>query len=136
MKTIRRTKMIAIGFITMFIVGFTQPSFSYYKTENPVEFKMIGNVNHAPLFQLKAANVEGNEYLLKVKDANGILLYSEVLKGKNISRKYQLDLGESVTDEDALNIRFEVVNLKSHETMVYNIVRNRRMVEDIVVAKL
>lgn len=133
MKAINK-KIITIGF-ALFIIGFTNPSFSQNKSENPIEFRIIGNVDENPVFKLAANNTEEGEFLIKIKDANNNLLFSENLKGKNIWRKYRID----IFDEDltsSFNVRFEVTNLKSNETFVYNAIRKSRVVDDIIVAKL
>ena len=62
-------------------------------------------------------------------------VYSENLKGINVWRKYRIDITKEDFDDD-FKVRFEVTNLKSHETFVYNATRNSRVVEDIIVAKL
>jgi hypothetical protein len=134
MKAIK-TKMITMGLVSLFTIGLTQPSWSAGKGENPVELKVISNVDNAPLFQFKANNEVESEYTLKVKDANGVLLYSETLKGKNVLRKYKLDLSDADIS-DVLNVRFEVTNIQTKETFVYKISRNSRVVEDVIVAQL
>lgn len=135
MKAINKTKMITMGFISLFTIGLSQPSWSFAKGENPIEFKVIGNVNNSPVFQFKGNNLEENEYLLKVKDADGLVLFAETLKGKNVFRKYQLDLSTADT-YDALDVRFEVTSLKTKETFIYTVKRNSRVIEEVVVAKL
>lgn len=141
MKTaINRTKMITMGLITIFIMGFTQPAISQVPLfneadQNPIELKAIGPLNKQPLFQLNVNNTEAGEFLVKVKDAIGVLLYSETLKGKNIWRKYRLDVSEEDLDAN-FKVSFEITNVKTRETFVYNATRNSRVIEEVVVAKL
>ena len=135
MKAITTTKMFTLALASLFITGLSQPSFALTNEETPVEFKVISNVNNSPLFELKANNKEENVYILRVKDANGQLIYSETIKGTNILRKYKLDLSEADTN-DALNLRFEVQSVNTKETFVYNVRRNRTVVDDVIVAKL
>ncbi len=134
MKAIK-TKMITMGLVSLFTMGLSQPSWSTGKGESPVQLQVISNENNSPLFQFKANNGEETEYLLKVKDANGTLLFSELLRGTNVLRKYQLDLSDAdITD--VLNVRFEVTNTKTKKSYVYKISRNSRVVEDVIVALL
>ena len=135
MKAINKTKMITLGFMSLFIIGFSQPSWSYNKSKNPIEFYAIGSPNHSPSFQFRANSGEVTEYLVKVKDADGEVLYSEILKGKNLLRTYRIDMS-NVDINEGFDVRFEVTNVKSKETFVYNATRKSRTVEDIVVAKL
>lgn len=134
MKAINKTKMITLGFMSFFIMGFSQPSWSYNKSKSPIEFNVLPGLS-SPSFQFKANNSEVNEYLVKVKDADGDVLYSEILKGKNLLRTYRIDMS-NVDINDGFNVRFEVTNVKSKETFVYNATRKSRLVEDIIVAKL
>jgi hypothetical protein len=135
MKAINKTKVITLGLMSFFIIGFSQPSWSYDTGKSPIEFAAIGNLNHSPLFEFKANNTEAAEYVIKVMDADGNLLYSEILKGKNVTRKYRIDMGDTDLN-DGFRLRFEVTNVKAKETFVYNATRKSRVVEDIEVAKL
>jgi len=136
MKTvIKKTRMITMGLISIFIMGFTQVALSNDAHQNPVELKAISNLNKQPVFELKVNNTEVGEFLIRVKDGNGDLLYSETLKGKNLFRKYQFDINEEEL-YDAFHVRFEITSVKTHETFIYNVTRNNRVVEDITVAKL
>lgn len=135
MKAIKQVKMITMGCMSLFIMGSSQPAWAQTKSENPVELNVIGRKNNSPLLELKASNTNGNEYILKVKDASGMLLYTETLNGKNILRKYQLDISDADT-YDALNVRFEVISVSTKETFTYTVSRSSRLVEDVMVAKL
>ncbi len=134
-KAISKVKAITAGLILILTMGFIQPVLSADKGENPVEFKFISNLVTGPVFQLKLNNANEGEFLIKVKDAQGNLLHSETLKGINVSRKYQVavDLQEIY---DGYTIRFEITQKETKQTLIYNISRNSRLVEDIVVARL
>lgn len=134
MKAINKTKTFALGLISLFILGFTQPSFSYSKTQDPIEFYVLPSVNNNPLFQFRATNTEVTEYLIKVKDGDGNMLYSESLKGKNLLRKYQFDITPEVSSP--FDVTFEVTNLQTQKTFVYKASRKTREVQDIILAKL
>ena len=135
MKAIKQVKMITMGCMSLFIMGTTQPSWAQTKSGNPVELNVVGRLNSSPLLELKAKNQDENEYILRVKDASGVLLYSERLNGKNILRKYQLDISDA-DSYDALNVRFELTSVKTKETFTYTVSRRSRVVEDVMVAKL
>ncbi len=124
-----------MGCMSLFIMGTSNISWAQVKSENPVELNVVGKKNNSPLLQLTASNKNGNEYILRVKDSNGMLLYTETLSGQNISRKYQLDLSEA-DSYDALNVRFEITSVATKETFTYTVSRNSRVVEEVMVAKL
>ena len=134
MKTfISRSKIIAIAFVFTFSLASVK-NFAYgtNKIDNPVELKYIGNVNNQPQFLLNLNNNEADEFVITLKDLSGAVLYSEAVKGKQVSRKYRLDTGEIGVSE----IRFEVTSKKSNIKTVYAISTTSRVVEDVVVNKL
>lgn len=133
-NTIVTTVLIAL-FMSITTFGFSQP-LADLNTPAPLEFKMMSNVNNKPLFELRVTGADANDFLIKVKDASGNVLYSETLKGKNIVRKYQLDMSEADFNGDPVNVRFEVTKLQTQETFVYNVSRNTQVVQDISIAKL
>lgn len=134
-RAIKKTSMITMIFITIFIMGFKNAAFSNDVRPNPVELKKTDNFNKQPVFELKVNNAEDEEYLIRVKDGNGDLLYSEKLKGKNLSRKYQIDVNLQELDE-IFNLRFEITKIKTRETFTYNVTQKTRVVPEIVIAKL
>ena len=136
MKTaITKTKMITMGLISIFIMGTTTAAFANNGHQDPVELKAISNLNKQPVFQLKVNNAETGEFVVRVKDGNGDVLYSEVLKGKNVNRQYKFDINEEALF-DAFNVRFEITSVKTHETFIYNVTQSSRQVQEIIVAKL
>ncbi len=135
MKTaIKKTKMITMGLISIFIMGKAQSSFAN-NGKDPVELKAISNLNKQPVFQLKMNNADAGEFVVRVKDGNGDVLYSETLKGKNVTRTYKFDINEESLF-DSFNVQFEITSVKTHETSVYKITSNNREIQDIIVAKL
>lgn len=139
-KAIITTRTIITVLITIFILGFTQVTLSAdtptpVEKINALELMFVEKNNSGPLFHLKVNNTEAGEFYIKVKDADGHLLYSEKLKGVNISRKYQLALdGEQFYE--TFYLRFEITSMKRHETSVYNVTNKNRVINEIVVAKL
>ncbi|HEY8689215.1 MAG TPA: hypothetical protein VIM07_08270 [Chitinophagaceae bacterium] len=135
MKTaIKKTKMITMGLFSIFIMGSAQTVFANTPHQDPIELKAISSLNKKPMFELKVNNAEAGEFLVTVKDGNGDILYSETLKGTNVSRKYQLDINEDLYN--TFNVHFEIVSVKTHEKYIYNVTRSTREVQEIIVAKL
>lgn len=131
---ITKTKMITMGLFSIIIMGSTQTVFANPTHQDPIELKAISNLNKKPMFELKVNNAEAGEFLVKVRDGFGDLLYSETLKGTNVSRTYQLDINEDLYS--TFNVRFEIVSVKTHEKYTYNVTRSTREVQEIIVAKL
>ena len=135
-QTINATKMITMGLFTLCTMGFTNATFAGTKTDTPAELKFIGKIENHPVFQLNMNNDASDEYYINIKDANSNVLYSEKIKGENLSRKYQLDVDASELSDPAFGVRVEVTSAKTHKTQVYKISSQTSVTEKIEVAKL
>lgn len=134
-QTIKNSKMIAIGLFTFCTMGLTNATFAHESADSsPVELKYIGKINNNPVFQLNLNNDDNDSYFIKIKDENANVLYSEKVKGENLSRKYQLDVEN--TDQNAYGVRVEVTSAKTHKTQVYQISTHTSVTQNIVVAQL
>lgn len=126
-------RLAVVALAALFTFAFSAPAFAGTGDENPaVELKFIGNLNSQPVYQLSLNNIEDGEYTIIIKDVAGEVLYSERAKGVNITRKFQLNTAE--VDENAL--RFEIINRKNFESTVYELSKNTRTVQDVVVNKV
>jgi hypothetical protein len=135
-KIFSNNRLIAIAFFTVFSVAaapFAQAADSSNHRVMPVELKLIGSINDQPLFQLSfAGNAEQDEFTIVIRDENGNSLYRENIKGENFTKKFLLNRDE-IGDG---SLRFEVSSKKFNKTVVYEVNRNTRQVEDLVVNKL
>ena len=135
-QTIKATKMITVGLFTLCTLGITNATFAGTKTDAPAELKFIGKIKNQPVFELNLNNDASDEYYINIKDANYNVLYSEKIKGENLSRKYQLDVDASQLSDPAFGVRVEVTSAKTHKTQVYKISSQTSVTENIEVAKL
>jgi hypothetical protein len=135
MKAIKKTGITVIALFSVFSMGFTEPPLPNHEPQSPVEIKVTGNPKKQPVFLLKLNDAEAAEYQVRVKDENGELLYSEVLKAKNISRKYQLGSNDEELNE-VFHVQFEIIKVKTNEKYIYNVSRKSKAMQEIVVAKL
>ena len=135
-QTIKATKMITMGLFTLCTLGFTNATFAGTKTNTPAELKFIGKIKNQPVFELSLNNDASDEYYINIKDANYNVLYSEKIKGENLSRKYQLDVDASELSDPSFGVRVEVTSVKTHKTQVYKISSQTSVTEKIEVAKL
>jgi hypothetical protein len=140
-KAIIKTRTIISVLVTFLILGFSQAAQSAEKTlpgektASTLDFKFVGKLGSGPLFQLNMNNAEADEFVINVKDADGNLLYSEKLKGVNVSRKYQFAIDREEL-YDAFYIKFEITSVKTNKTFIYNATNKSSVVSDIIVAKL
>jgi len=136
MKTITRTtirKAVITGFIASFLL--TQNSFANSEKRTPKEtaLEYAGNINNTPVFKLAINNDAVETYLIKIRDVDGEILFSEKIKGNNITRTYQLnaeyyDLIEGTT--------VEVTNVKNNRSTFYKIEMPVVTTKNVVVAEL
>lgn len=112
--------------------GISEEAFAGTSDSTPVELKFLGNLKNQPVFQLNLHNSLDGEFSIIIKDARNEVVFSETLKGKEISRKYQF-----LTQEmDASKLVFEITNKKDQTSTVYSINRQTRTVQDLVINKL
>jgi hypothetical protein len=138
MKTaIKTTKIITIGLFTFCVLVLTNATFAGTKSGGtPAELKFIGKVQNRPVFQLSLNNDESDEYFINIKDADYNTLYSEKVKGANLSRRYQLDIDEADLSSYGFGVRVEVTSAKTHKTEVYKISSQTKTTSNIIVAQL
>jgi len=102
------------------------------KKPSTIQLKMISNATEAPVFQLDLNNKEVEEFYVTIKDNFGNTLYSDKIKGSNISKKFKLN-PEGMSDE---SIRVEVRSKKTNKSEVYTINRSSKYIQETVVNKL
>lgn len=102
------------------------------KNRVPVEVKYVGSNNQSPVVEISLDNEEGKEVTVQLRDLDGYVLYTATTSEKKITRKFQID-----------NYSLEPIQLKvavtingKVQTEVFQINRNRTVVEDVVVSKL
>ncbi len=135
-QTFKTTKMITMGLFTLCTMGLTNATFAGAKTDSSAELKFIGKIKNQPVFQLSLNNNEPDSYYISIKDANNNVLYSERVKGENVSRKYQLDIDAADLNAASFGVKVEVTSIKTHKTEVYKISSHTNVTENIEVAKL
>ncbi|MCF1714323.1 hypothetical protein L0U88_06750 [Flavihumibacter sp. RY-1] len=102
------------------------------KNRVPVEVKYVGSNNQSPVVEISLDNEEGKEITVQLRDLDGYVLYTATTSEKKITRKFQIDNSslEPIQLKVAITINGKV------QTEVFQINRNRTVVEDVVVSKL
>ena len=99
-----------------------------------VELQYAGKNQEQPKFRLAINDNSTAEYVITIKEANGDVLFSEKLNGKQTSRVYQLDSEDS---DRILGTTFEVTNKTTNVTSVYKVSNiSRTTVDTMSVTKL
>ena len=135
-KIFNNPSLIAIAFIAVVSLGFT----SNVKAANedpkpavPVELKFAGFIQNQPLFQLNfMGDAQHDEFTINISDEFGNSLYKETIKGQVFNKKYLLNT-EEIGDN---KLRFEVLCRKTNSTVVYEVNRNSRLVQDVAIMEI
>jgi hypothetical protein len=101
------------------------------KATIPVELKYRGIYKSKPLFEVVIGNTEDREYTITVKDAEGIMLYREKVRGAQISKYFVMN--EEVENQ---SLEFVISCRKTNETVVYKVNSGTRVVQDIAISKV
>ena len=132
MKKTMITRIFAIVLASFFTVALSIPALANDEKKTiPVELKFIGNIENRPVFQLTFTNAEEADYTIIVRDEFNTVLYRDYVKAGNTSKKFLLN-----TDEIGNGIvYFEISGKKSSKTVVYEVNKQSRVIEDVVVNK-
>jgi hypothetical protein len=130
-----KTKIRNYGTIALFIAFSLVATVTFAndekKTPPAAELKYIGISKNQPVFQLDLNSVNEENFAICIKDQFGEVLYSERIKAKAYTRKFQLD---TETLGDAI-LRVEVKSGKN-KPEVFTINRNTRFYEETSISKL
>lgn len=135
MKTIiTHARLALIAIVALFTVTLAQatPTTGTEKNPSGVEFKFIGNHKNQPVLELSFNNPEEVEFTVEVVDEYNTVLYKDVVKANNTTKKFLLNTEELGN----VGLRFHITGRKSNKTVVYEVNRSARMVEDLVVNKI
>jgi hypothetical protein len=130
-----KTKIRNYGTIALFIVFSLVTTViranGEKKAPPAAELKYIGILKNQPVFQLDLNSAKEEDFTIAIKDQFGQVLYSEKVKAKTYTRKFQLDT-ENL--DDAI-LRVEVKSGKN-KPEVFKINRNTRFYEETSISKL
>ena len=131
-KIFRNNRLIAVAFFTTFSVGSAQVVLANENGHTiPVELKFTGLIKNQPLFQLRfAGNAGHDEFTIVIRDEDSNILYRENIKAENFTKSFLLNTDE--IGEDIL--QFEISSKKSNTSVVYEVNRHTRFVEELVLA--
>jgi hypothetical protein len=127
-------RIIVIAFFTVFSIATGSSAMANDSSRVlPVELKYIGSVNNQPLVQLTfAGNAEENEFTIIIRDEDGNSLYKETIKGENFYKKFLLN-NDEIGNE---TLQFEVISKRSSKSVVFEVNREFRYVNEMAVNKM
>lgn len=127
------TRIAALALAFSFALGFSTNA-QANEEKNPAGFdlKFIGNLKNQPAFQLSYNGTTADEFTVVVRDQYNNTLYKDNVKGASISKKFVLNM-EELGDVD---VTFEIYAKNSNKPVVFEVNRNTRYVQDVVVNKV
>ena len=132
MKKTMNTRILAIALASIFTVSLSTTALANDdKKVIPVDLKFIGNIQSQPVFQLTFNSPDENEFSIIVRDEFNTVLYRDYVKG-NVTKKFLLNTEEL----GSTGIVFEITGNKTHKKVVYEVNKQSRFVEDVVVNKV
>jgi hypothetical protein len=132
-KIFNNNRFIAIALLTVFSVAVAPTAMANEKPVVPVQLTYVGNVQNQPMFQLSfAGNNEQNDFTIIISDDFGNTLYRENIKAETFTKKFLLNADE-LGDE---TLRFTIFCKNNKSSVVYEVNRNTRQVQDIQVSEV
>jgi len=134
-KVMSKNKAIIFGLMAIISTSFSNPVSAMDKKSDPpgVEIKYLGFVNKNPVFEITTNNVQADNFFITITDEAGMVLYSEKLSGKSLSRRYRIDTEEEIAEG---GLRFEVRSVKSKKTDVYVAGISENITREMAVTKI
>lgn len=132
MKTVFASLAIAVMVVAAATPALANNEKRAGKKNIPVEVKYVGSNNQSPVVELSLDNAEGKEVTVQLRDLDGYLLYTVTSSDKKITRKFQID-NHSL---EPIQLKVAVTINGKVQTDLFQINRNRVVVEDVVVSKL
>ena len=125
------TTLILSAFLVSFMpfTGHTQGQ--YLSKNNIPVIKYLGLLEDKLVFQIDVTGAPDDKLLVSIKDEDGNLLFTERVKDQKFSRKVAIE--KEVLKGRKVTLVIQGAKEKSEQT--FQISRNTRLVEDVVVAR-
>lgn len=130
-KVFRNNRLVALALLTVFsLSAASEMQANETKPVIPVELKYVGTVKDHAIFELNyfGDNAE-NDVRVTILDVYGNPLFTENIKAVAFSKRFLLNKDEIIETP----MRLEIVSRKSKEKVVFEINRNMRFVEEMVI---
>lgn len=102
-----------------------------FERKNP-EIKYLGTVEDKMIFQIDLKNESDKNQYVSIKDEEGNILFTEKIRDNEFSRKFGFDKNEF----EGKNVSFVIHSGKDVMSQTFQVSRNLRMVEDVVITRL
>jgi hypothetical protein len=124
---------------TMVVCALVVTSFSHTVSaqqlttvKNTPEIKYIGTVQNKLVFQVDLQGTPDNAMFVSIKDDEGYVLFTEKIKNNKFSRKFAFDKEEF----EGKKLSFVIYDTSATTAQTFEVSRNLRFVEDVVITRL
>jgi hypothetical protein len=100
--------------------------------KNTPEIKYLGTVQDKLVFQVDFRSVANNSLFVSIKDDEGMVLFTEKIKDSKFSRKFAFDREEF----EGKKLSFVIHDATETTAQTFQVARNLRLVEDVVITRL
>ena len=97
-----------------------------------VDFRYIGSKENQPVFMLNLVNAGDDEYTISFRDKNGNVLYSDRIKGGNVTKRFMLNTDEIGNSE----LSVEIKSKKNNQVQLYKIGTTQSIITETTVNKI
>ena len=134
-KTINKSKAIVIALMAIISASFSNPVLATEKkNDNPgIEIKYLGVQQKNPVFEVIIKNIKEDNFIIKIRDEAGTVLYTEKLAGKNLSRKSRIDTEEEITEG---SLRFEIISVSNKKSDMYIVGITESVSKEMAITKI
>lgn len=101
-------------------------------TKNTPQIKYLGTVQDKLVFQVDLQSVSSNSLFVSIKDDEGFTLFTEKIRDNNFTRKFAFDREEF----EGKKLSFVIHDAGTTTAQTFQVARNLRFVEDVVITKL
>jgi hypothetical protein len=134
-STLVKKSILSLSFASLVLIGLANTASARTTDTTPTPapaVKYVGSLDGQPLFKVELNNENTKFQYLTIKDDQGVVLFSEKIKGKEFSKTFRF---ESL-DRDNVKLSFIVETDKGTQSQEFKVNTNTRVLNDVVVTTL
>jgi hypothetical protein len=121
--------VVCVLVVTCFPMAAEAQKFAF-EPKNP-EIRYLGTVQDKLVFQIDLPSVSENHQYISIKDEDGMTLFTERIRDNKFSRKFAFEKEEF----EGKKLSFVIYGGKETTAQTFQVTRNMRMVEDLVITR-
>lgn len=128
-RTFTGAMVVCVLMVTCFPIAAEAQKFAV-EPKNP-EIRYLGTVQDKLVFQIDLPGVSENHQYISIKDEDGMTLFTERIRDNKFSRKFAFEKEEF----EGKKLSFVIYGGKETTAQTFQVTRNMRMVEDVVITR-